>query len=153
VEIVMSIYSRILYAVKDTDPRRASALRKVIALARACDARLDLFHAVSTPLFLPEQAGDISIADLKRDTVDLHRSRLEKLAVIASRRGVHTSCTVAWDHPPHEAIVRHASETGADLVVAHGHETGIGRWSLRPSDWELLRASRVPVLLLRDTRP
>src|SRR5689334_11087899 len=107
----MSIYTRILYAVKDTDPRRTGPLRKVIGLAKACDASLDLFHAVSTPLFLPERAGDISIADLKRDTIDLHRSRLEKLAASARRHGVETSCTVAWDHPPHEAIVRHARET------------------------------------------
>ena len=47
----MSIFSRILYAVKETDPRRAAAMKKVGALAKACDASLELFHAISAPLF------------------------------------------------------------------------------------------------------
>jgi universal stress protein E len=149
----MSIYSRILYAVKDTDPRTTVGLGKVIALAKACEARLDLFHAVSTPLFLPEQTTDFTIDGLKRDTIELHRSRLEKLAARARRRGIDVACTVVWDHPPDEAIVRHADETGAELIVAQAHEGGGNRWTMRLTDWDLIRKSDVPVLLLRDPRP
>lgn len=149
----MSIYSRILCAVRDTDARRAAVLTKVISLAQACDAKLELFHAISAPLYLPERAGDSTIADLRRDMIELHRSRLEKLAERARRKGVEVTCTTAWDHPPHEAIIRRATATGADLIVAQCHEGGGHRWAMRFTDWELVRASPVPVLLMRDTAP
>jgi len=149
----MSVFNRILFAVKDTDPRRPHGLAKVIALAKAGDAALDLFHAVSAPLYLPEGADRMTIGDLKRDTLELHRLRLEKLAVIARRRGISVICTVVWDHPPHEAIVRHATETGADLIVAQSHEGGGRFWHMRFTDWELVRTSPIPVLLIRSTRP
>lgn len=149
----MSIYSRILCAVRDTDPRRATALSKVFALAQACGARLELFHAVSAPLYLPERSADVSIADLKRDVVELHRARLERVAVRARRKGLDVTCTVLWDHPPHEAIVRRAGAMRADLVVAQCHEGGKHRWSMHFTDWELVRTSPVPVLLLRDATP
>jgi universal stress protein E len=149
----MSVFSRILFAVKDTDPRRPHGLTKVIALAKAGDAAIDLFHAISVPLYLPESADRKTIGDLKRDTLDLHRLRLEKLAAIARRRGVTATCTVVWDHPPHEAIVRHAAETGADLIVAQSHEGGGKFLRMRFTDWELIRTSPVPVLLMRSAQP
>ena len=149
----MSVFSRILFAVKDTDPRRPHGLAKVIALAKAGDAALDLFHAVSAPLYLPEGADRMTIGDLKRDTLELHRLRLEKLAAIARRRGLSVTCTVVWDHPPHEAIVRHATETGAGLIVAQSHEGGGKFWHMRFTDWELIRTSPIPVLLMRSAQP
>lgn len=149
----MPIYGRILCALKDTHPRNASALVKALALARAGDASLELFHAVSAPIYLPERATDTTLADLKRDTLELHRARLEKLAERARREGVDVRCTVVWDHPPHEAIVRRAAKTGADLIVAQCHESGGSRRALRFTDWELVRTSPVPVLLVRDSKP
>jgi universal stress protein E len=149
----MFVYSRILYAIRDTDPRHAAGLAKVIALAKACNAKLDLFHAISQPLLLPESRGEFTIADLKRDVIELHELRLEKLAERARRRGVEVTCAAHWDNPPHEAIVRRAAETGADLVVAQCHEGRGNRWTMRLTDWELLRASPAPVLLLHGPNP
>jgi universal stress protein E len=148
----MAIFSRILFAVKDTDPRRPQTLAKAIALAKACDASLELFHAVSTLLYLPDAGTEASIAGLKRDTLDLHAARLEKMAARARRHGVPVTTTVCWDHPPHEAIVRRAHEMRADLIVADVHAGG-GLPRMRFTDWELLRTSARPVLLLRDPRP
>lgn len=149
----MSVFNRILYAVKDTDPRHESGFIKVAKLARSCDAQLELFHAISTPLLLPERAGDMSIADLKRDTLDLHVMRLEKLATRARRLGIQITCSAAWDYPPHEAILRRAATIDANLIVAQCH-VGRGKGRLmRLTDWELLKTSEIPVLLLHSTAP
>jgi universal stress protein E len=154
----MITFGRILFAVKDTDPRRAgslakgNSLAKVIALAKASSATLELFHAVATPLFLPDEGSETSLAAIKRDTLDLHLMRLEKMAVMARKHGVAVDCAVRWDNPPHEAIVRQARATGADLIVADVH-AGRGKWLMRLTDWELVRTSEKPVLLLRDPRP
>lgn len=149
----MSIYSRILFAVKDTDPRRSSGLAKVVTLAREFGASVELFHAISAPLYLPERAGDMTLADVKHDTIDFHRTRLNKIAAKARRLGIDVTCSVAWDHPPHEAIARRAVEWHADLVVAHCLEGDTRKWLLRLTDWELIKVCPVPVLLLRDRRP
>jgi universal stress protein E len=151
----MSAIRRILYAVKDPDPRRERGVSKAVALAKACGASLELFHAISAPLFLPtEPPSSESLDNLKRDALELQRLRLEKLALPAHRRGVEVTTFTAWDYPPHEAIVRRADQIGADLIVAPCHEGGKARsWLMRLTDIELLRVSDVPVLLLKSLEP
>jgi universal stress protein E len=151
----MAAIHRILYAVKEPDPRRDTGAAKAVALAKACGATLELFHAVSTPLFLPtEPPTGASLADLKRDTLELQTLRLHKLADAVKHRGVTIDCVASWDYPPHEAIVRRAHETGADLIVAPCHKGSRGKsWLVRLTDFELLRVSDVPVLLLKNTEP
>jgi universal stress protein E len=151
----MSAIRRILYAVKDPDPRRDTGAAKAVALAKACGATLELFHAVSVPLFLPtEPPTGASLADLKRDTLELQSLRLRKLVDATHHRGVEVDCFASWDYPPHEAIVRRAHETGADLIVAPCHQGSRGKsWLVRLTDFELLRVSDIPVLLLKNAEP
>lgn len=151
----MSAIRRILYAVKNPDPRRDRGVSKAVALAKAFGAKLELFHAVSSPLFLPtEPPTGASLADLKRDTLELQQLRLEKLAEGSRRRGVDTECSATWDYPPHEAIVRRAHAIGADLIVAPCHKGKRGKsWLVRLTDFELLRVSDLPVLLLKSDAP
>jgi universal stress protein E len=67
---------------------------------------------------------------------------------------VKVSCTASWDHPPHEAIVRHALDTRSDLVIASTRHHGPGvRLLLRNTDWELIRHCPVPLLLVKTSRP
>jgi universal stress protein E len=61
--------------------------------------------------------------------------------------------TAEWDYPVYEAIVRRAAVTRADLIVAERHATRhVAPWLLRFTDWELLRLSPVPVLLVKSPR-
>lgn len=146
---------RILFAIKDPAAGRFAVLDKVVGIARGLGARLDLFNAISTPVFLELQplAGQ-SLAELKRESLALRGRQLEKLALRARAQGVETTCAVEWDFPTHEAIVRRAKDTKADLIVAECHK---GRrrapWLIRLTDWEMLRESPVPVLLLKNARP
>lgn len=151
----MSQIRRILYAVKEPDARRERGIAKAIALAKSCGASLELFHAISSPLLLPtERPSQASLADLKRDTVELQTMRLQKLAAAARVRGVDVTCFAAWDYPAHDAIVRRADRIGADLIVASCHKGTRGKaWLVRLTDFELLRVSDLPVLLLKDFEP
>ena len=57
----------------------------------------------------------------------------------------------AWDYPAHEGIVRHARKHKADLIVAECHAgRRLAPWLLHLTDWELLRTSPVPVLLVKS---
>jgi len=146
---------RILFAVKDPAAQRESAALQGITLAKALGAQIEFFHSISTPVFLDLQPlTNVSLDDLKREALAARREGLEKLVSLARRKGVRATGYAEWDYPPHEAILRRAEKNRADLIVAELHQgSRAKRWIMKLNDWELLRASVVPVLLLKEGAP
>jgi universal stress protein E len=151
----MKSIRRVLFAVRAPGAAAQPALGKAIQVARAFGAKLDLFHALHNPVF-----AEISL--LEDDTVDKLRERVEeearmslvRMCAIARKHGVQAESSVEWDFPPHEAIVRRASAIGADLIVAECHKGVRTRpWLIHLTDWELLRTSALPVLLIKNDKP
>jgi len=151
----MKTIRRVLFAVRNPEARRQPGLAKAIQVARAFGAGLELFHALHDPLF-----AELSL--LEDDTVDRLRERVEeeariplvRMCAVARRHGVQAEYSVEWEHPSHEAIVRRATAIGADLIVAECHKGGRTRpWLMHLTDWELLRTSPLPVLLLKNDKP
>lgn len=151
----MSAIKKILVAVKNPDARRQPGVDKAIGIARSLGASVELFNAISTPVFLElEPLTGKTVAEIRREALDLRRKRLEKIAARARKRGVKTSCSVEWDFPPHEAIVRRAQHSKIDLIIAECHQgVRLKPWLIHLTDWELLRTSPLPVLLLKNPRP
>ncbi len=151
----MPNFRKILIAVKNPDARRQPGVDKALHIAKTLGATVELFHAISAPVFLELQPlTGRSVAELRREAIDLRLKRLKKLVVHAHRLGLTASATVEWDFPPHEAIVRRAIHSRADLIIAECHEGArFVPWLVRLTDWELLRASPMPVLLLKTTKP
>ena len=150
----MSKVRLILVAVRDLRARRSVVVERAARIAAGCGARLELFHDLATPIFLDAVAGTgKSVASLTRTGRDNAHRRLEKLAAPLRARGLKVDVAAVWDFPPYEAVIRRALTIGADLIVAQkrGHHrlpTLLGY-----TDWELLRASPVPVLLVKQARP
>src|SRR5688500_18493210 len=98
----MQAIRKLLIAVKNPDARRQPGAEKALRIAKSLGASVELFHAISTPVFLEVQplTGQ-SIAELKREALELRRKRLEKLVASARRLGVTASARVEWDFPPH----------------------------------------------------
>lgn len=137
----MKAIRRILFAVKNPEAGRQPGIDKAIHIAQSLGASLELFHAFSASDEPPESA----LAPL--------RARLEKHAARARAAGVRASATVAWDRPAHEAIVRRATVARADIIVAECHQgRRLAPWLIRLTDWELIRISAIPVLLLKNTK-
>ena len=151
----MSTIRKILIAVKNPDARLQPGVDKAIGIARSLGASIELFNAISTPIFLElEPLTGSTVVEIKREALDLRGKRLEKLAAGARKRGVKATCKVEWDFPPHDAIVRRAKHSHADLIIAECHEgRRVKPWLIHLTDWELLRVSPLPVLLLKNTRP
>lgn len=147
----MSPIRRILVAVKDPWARSIPALEKSAQLARALRARVQLFHALSNPLYIDVAEVDgISLSRLEQREHARATRRLEILARRLEKDGVLAESTVAWDFPPHEAVIRAARRFGADLIVAERHATAHHlAWMLRFTDFELLRLAPMPVLLVK----
>ena len=143
---------RILVAVKDPAVRSLPALAKAAQLARALGAELVLFHAISVPLRLE---GDLSFLSdglpaVERRVRTASHERLERLARRLRPKRFKVTSSVRWDYPVYEAILREADRVGAELIVAERHAgRHIGAGLLHLTDWELLRLSPVPVLLVK----
>jgi universal stress protein E len=145
---------RILFAVRNPDATRQPGIAKAIRIARSFGASLELFHALASPVFLSlsPMTGE-TIDTLRARSIEHARTRLAKFVAPARKQGVDLAVSAAWDYPPHEAIVRRAMNLGADLIIAECHRGARTRaWLIHLTDWELLRTSPLPVLLLKNSR-
>lgn len=149
----MTAIRRILVAIKDPWMRSLPEVRKAAQLARALDSRVQLFHALSNPLYI-DAAQAMSPVTLERSERARAAKRLETLARRLEKAGIRAESAVEWDFPPHEAVIRAARRFDADLIVAERHSTPHHlAWLLRFTDFELLRLAPVPVLLVKTRRP
>jgi len=147
----MSTIRRILVAVKDPWARTLPAVEKAAQLARPLGARMQLFHALSDPLYVDAAAASgVTLTALEQPAQARAAKRLAVLAERLQKTGVAVESAVQWDYPPHEAVVRAARRFRADLIVAERHPSAHHfTWLLRFTDFELLRLAPVPLLLVK----
>jgi universal stress protein E len=148
---------RILVAIKDPQARRSPAAAKAIQLAQELRADVELFHALDAPVHVGFPLRGSSPAAL-RESLNRWRAqsleRLERVATRLRRSGVRVKTAVEWDYPAHEAVIRRAVRVRAGLIVADCHPgRHIAPGLLQLTDWELLRSSPVPVLVVKSARP
>ena len=145
----MTAFRRILHP---TDFSRASApaLRRAVALARACQAPLVLLHVMTPPSpFIGEDTLPSSYVDL---LILARRSAKRRLAAALTRvrrKRVRARAVFAEGLPVDE-ILRVARRTRADLIVMGTHgRTGVSRVFMGSVAERVVRESRCPVLTVR----
>lgn len=151
----MRAIKKILVAIKRPGVGQAATLRKAAQLALGLGAELELFHALSTPIYLGPAPDDALDWRAQRDRDEQRATaRLERTAARLRRSGVKVRVKALWDYPNYAALLRRVEHSGAGLVVAERHAGGhTAPWLLRYTDWELLRQCPVPVLLVKKSRP
>jgi universal stress protein E len=145
----------ILVAVKDAGARKQIAISKAAQLAAATGASIELFHAITAALYVDAFAlQGLSVREVQQQWRDRVRKTLERKAEKLRSAGLKVRVTCEWDSPAYDAVVRRAARAGADLIVAERHaKQHLLPSILRFNDWELLRRSPVPVLLVKTARP
>jgi universal stress protein E len=145
----------ILVAIKDPGAAALPAVAKAARIARACGAQLELFHAIKASVCADTATAYEQTLENQHDT--LTHGYLQRLGRIAARlrlHGIEVSTAVEYDYPAYDAIVRRAKQIDADLIVVRRHDKGGVMPGLpRFTDWELLRHSPVPVLLVKRSGP
>lgn len=122
------------------------AVRKAAELAKTLQAELELFHAYQLPvLALPDAPVTVSpgfVADL----TDRAQRALDDLRSDLVAEGLNVTTKLVQGNPAEE-IVRHAKDTGAELIVlgTHGH-SGFRRFLLGSTTERVVRTATVPVL-------
>jgi len=151
----MRAIRRILVAVKDPSARSLPAVAKAAQLAAAFGAELELFHAIDTAVYADTLGmSELRLSELQSDERAQYLQRLGRIAARVRMHCSEVSTRAEWDYPGYEAIIREANRSGADLIVAERHAgRHIAPGLLGLADWELLRLSPVPVLLVKRPRP
>lgn len=145
----------ILVAIKDPRAKLHPAVAKAAVIAAALDAKLLLFHAIDVPVNPdPGLVDGLRLPQTERRLKDTYQRLLEGIAAPLRRLGLSVSTAVERDSPRYEAIIRGAAHFGANLIIAADHaRVHTVPWLLGYTDWELVRASPVPVLLVKRPRP
>lgn len=137
----------------DLDPTKDKqpALERGIYLAKKYDASLTLFLAVYnrglvTSLFFDSEQLDAA----KKGFINTKKRWLKSYLQVAEDSGVNSDMKIVWAKPIYEAINQQANEGNYDLVIksTHKHPT-INKILFTPNDWQLLKTSKVPIILTK----
>jgi universal stress protein E len=146
---------KILVAVKRLDANSLPAVLKAAQIARAFGSEVELFHALSEPVYLDlYQADQIGGGRLENQLLTAAKRKLEAIADRLRVHSIRVKVSVGWDFPVYEAIVRQALKSKADLIVVQRYGAKHTAPALMQlTDWELVKISPVPLLLVKNPRP
>jgi universal stress protein E len=150
----MNDIRRILVAVKSPTAKALPAVLKASQLAKSFAAELVLFQAIALPAYIESGASYLNdgLADAESCAAEAAEKALNGIARRLRHKGINVSISVQFDYPIYEAVIREAIRLEADLIVAEQHHGHRAASFLHLVDWELLRLSPVPLLLVKDPR-
>jgi len=140
--------ARILVAIAAPSARISNAVRRADALAHATGASIELLNAIPSAMSLgPAHAQSEQFV---RFEAEQNRRSLERTANHLRREEIIVETTVQTGYPAHEAILRRARLTKADLVIIEARKHRIfARLLLTQTDFELIRHCPVPLLIVK----
>lgn len=141
-----------ILVIVDPTAERHPAVEKSALLAQKFGARLELYVCdtkASREVRLAAHAGQRADQPF---LVNL-KAFLEDLAKPIRQRGLDVTTEIECADPLHAALIDRARRTTADLIVKDTHHHSLGkRTFLTNTDWELIRACSVPLLLTKSSQ-
>jgi len=140
-----------ILVIVDPTAGQQPAVEKAALLAQKLGARLELYvcdtkasREVRLAAHTSKRSDQPFLANLK--------AFLETLAEPLRGRGLDVTTEVDCADPLHVALIDRACRTTADLIVKDTHHHSFGqRTFLTNTDWELIRACPVPLLLTKPS--
>ena len=145
------MYKRILVPI-DGSPASDLGLEEAIKLAKDQSAELRLLHVVNDWLMISPDSSGANPGAIEEELRKSGDALLNAADARACGAGVHTTSTLLDEigAPVGAAIVRHAREWHADLIVCGTHgRRGVRRLVLGSDAEYIVRHARMPVLLRR----
>lgn len=140
-----------ILAVADPTAEVQPAIAKAARIARASGAVLELFICDYDPALSGRPFAETEALRSLRDEFLADRAEyLEDLADELRAEGLNVETHVHWDNPLYRGILRRIEESTPDLVVKDTHfHSLLRRTLLTNTDWHLIRACPVPLLLAK----
>jgi universal stress protein E len=138
-----------ILVIVDPTAEKHPAVDKAALLAQQLGARLELYVCdtkASREVLLAARAGKPADQPFLTNL----KTFLEDLARPIRARGLYVATEVECADPLHAALIDRARRTTADLIVKDTHHHSlVKRTLLTNTDWELIRACPVPLLLTK----
>jgi universal stress protein E len=146
----MTLPTQILVVIDPTESAQP-ALAHAAALARKTGSRLELFVCAYDAQLLETQfAHAAALGKARAALIEDHIHRLRLLAKPLLDQHLSVTVDARWDSPLHEAIVRKAIDSQADLVVKDTHYHPLIRRSIfSNTDWHLIGECPTPLWLVK----
>jgi universal stress protein E len=144
---------KILVAVANPSAGSNKAVSRAAGLAHKTGASLELFNSIPTPQIALGYAA-AAVAEGVRAVAAQNRADLERIANRLRREELLVETVVQTGYAVHEAILRQALLAQADLIVIEAHRHNrLARLLLSQTDFELIRRTPVPLLIVKGSRP
>jgi len=139
-----------ILVIVDPTVQQQPAVAKGAVLAQRFSARLDLFICDT------EAARNMRLAQHLRESpralLEPLSSWLDSIAAPLREGGIEVMTEVSTADPLHTALLDRVKHTCAGLVIKDTHHHTVAqRTFLTNTDWELIRGSPVPLLLVKPT--
>jgi len=144
-----------MFAVAAPSGADPGAMGKAVRLAATLDAELELFHCVfDADVGRLGRLGSRGLEAEIREIVDQRHRQLEYTAERLRAQGIRVHCSVRWDYPAHEGIVRQVLRHEPDLLIVQSRRRGAAaRLLLTHTDFKLIETCPCPLLLIKTARP
>ena len=148
----MHTISKILSVVDPTTVDQP-ALQRASWLAESTGAEIELLVCYYNEYLSGDRLFDSpSLEKARKEVIDSQVKHLEAIAEPLRQAGVVIKTTAIWDHPLYEGVVRHAVNSGADIVFKDTHHHSVmDRALLTNTDWNLIRTCPIPLWLVKPT--
>ena len=144
------IWRRVMLAVSSVDYVPTNVVDRVGRIVRGLQAELELFSSIYEPDVVRPSQHDEFPKVIAAFVENAHR-RLEQIADTFREQGVTVRCSVRWDYPVYEAVVRQVLRHQVDLLVVPARAAGdIGRRTLHYREARLIETCPCPLLLLKS---
>jgi universal stress protein E len=144
------VWRHVMLAVSNIDSVPTHIVDRVGRIARGLQAELELFSSIYEPDRVRPGQPDEPAAVIAALVEDAQR-RLERIADMFREQSVTVRCSVRWDYPVYEAVVRQVLRHDIDLLVVPARTTGdIGRRTLHYREARLIETCPCPLLLLKS---
>lgn len=142
-------YIQQILVIVDPTTTEHPAVNKAALLAEKCNARLELFVCDT------KAAREMRLSSHVRSNPGVPflvniKGLLESLAAPLRARGLDVTTETVCADPLHVGLIDRLRQTNADLVVKDTHHHSLAqRTFLTNTDWQLIRACPVPLLLTK----
>lgn len=141
-----------LLVIIEPESESQPALEKAQFLAQMAGCEVELVLSEFTTyledgfFFDPEQAKQ-----MRYDLADRRMAELEALADPLRDKGLAVSCSVAWGNPPYLETLSRIEQSQPSLVLKTTRpHNRLSRMLLSHEDWQLVRYSPAPLLLVKE---
>lgn len=146
------LFKRILLPIDDDIELSQRAVTLGLKMARLCDARLVVLHAIPPFNSLACMTAMLAATEIEYcdQAIKDSAERLQQVKRMADTAHVACECHHSFGEHPHEAILGAATEHRCDLIVMASHgRHGLDRLMLGSETQKVLSASTIPVLVCR----